>query len=239
MSSRPRRPPGSRSSSTTPARWTAPAGARAAARTASYDAIWFSSNRYLALIDGAPGQARPPQIKIMSSPVLLGLRAANARRLGWDADAGRRGTRSPSRGGRGKFTYGMTNPASSNSGFSALVGVAAALSGAGAALTHPAVDRGRAAAEGVLRRPAADRGILRLAVGHATPRDRAGWTAWSTTSRCCSLPARADSPARKDSDNWRHHRAANGNGPPLHLPAADPASLPIFKSFAPCAVFGS
>jgi Ca-activated chloride channel family protein len=106
---------------------------------ARYDSIWFSSNRYLALTGG--GRARlGSAVKIMSSPVVLGLRASTARRLGWDrtrptwaaiADAA----------SAGKFTYGMTNPASSNSGFSALVGVTAALSGTGAALDEPAIDR--------------------------------------------------------------------------------------------------
>ena len=43
--------------------------------------------------------------------------------------------------GAGKFTYGMTNPVSSNSGFSALVGVAAALSGTGAPLDQQTIDK--------------------------------------------------------------------------------------------------
>ncbi|MEU1732164.1 VWA domain-containing protein [Streptosporangium sp. NPDC020145] len=99
----------------------------------SYDAIWFSSNRYLSLIDGAKGRLST-ETRIMSSPVLLGLRTAKARELGWEgrpvswqqiADAAQ----------QGRFTFGMTNPASSNSGFSALVGVAAALSDAGEALS--------------------------------------------------------------------------------------------------------
>ncbi len=98
----------------------------------SYDAIWFSSNRYLSLIDGATARLST-ETKIMSSPVLLGLKTAKAKELGWEgrpvsweqiATAAR----------EGRFTFGMTNPASSNSGFSALVGVAAALSDAGEAL---------------------------------------------------------------------------------------------------------
>ncbi|GLW05981.1 VWA domain-containing protein [Microtetraspora sp. NBRC 13810] len=98
----------------------------------SYDAIWFSSNRYLSLIDGANARLST-QTKVMASPVVLGLTAAKARELGWDgrpvtwsdiADAAR----------EGRFTFGMTNPASSNSGFSALVGVTAALSDADGAL---------------------------------------------------------------------------------------------------------
>ncbi|MEV6034024.1 VWA domain-containing protein [Nonomuraea sp. NPDC052116] len=97
------------------------------------DAVWFSSNRYLSLIDGA--QARlSTQSKIMISPVVLGLKPAKARELGWDgkqvtwADIARAAK-------EGRFGFAMTNPASSNSGFSALVGVAAALSDADGALS--------------------------------------------------------------------------------------------------------
>ncbi|MEV1173303.1 substrate-binding domain-containing protein, partial [Nonomuraea sp. NPDC049784] len=97
------------------------------------DATWFSSNRYLSLIDGA--QARlSTQTKVMVSPVVLGLKPAKAAELGWD-----KGSVSwadiAAAAGDGRFSFGMTNPASSNSGFSALVGVAAALSGADGALS--------------------------------------------------------------------------------------------------------
>ncbi|MEV7006970.1 VWA domain-containing protein [Streptosporangium sp. NPDC051022] len=100
---------------------------------ASYDAIWFSSNRYLALIDGATARLST-ETKIMSSPVLLGLKTAKARELGWE---GRPVTweQIATAAREGRFTFGMTNPASSNSGFSALVGVAAALSDADGALS--------------------------------------------------------------------------------------------------------
>ncbi|ROO89356.1 Ca-activated chloride channel family protein [Actinocorallia herbida] len=88
-----------------------------------HEAIWFASNRYLELQkSSAAGTATP----IMSSPVVLGVRPEAAQRLGW---TGRR----PSWADIAKaavnrdFTYGMTSPAASNSGFSALVGVATAL----------------------------------------------------------------------------------------------------------------
>ncbi len=104
-----------------------------------HEAIWFSSNRYLALHPAAQA-ALGPSVKIMSSPVLLGLRATAARNLGWDRT---RPTWSAiaAAAAAGKFTYGMTSPVSSNSGFSALVGVAAALSGSGTALDTAAIDR--------------------------------------------------------------------------------------------------
>lgn len=98
-----------------------------------FDAIWFSSNRYLELHGGATDKIGT-QTKVMSSPVVLGVRTAQARELGWDrtrptwkeiAEAG----------ASGRFTYGMTNPAASNSGFSALVAAASALSGATSAIT--------------------------------------------------------------------------------------------------------
>jgi Ca-activated chloride channel family protein len=104
-----------------------------------HDAIWFSSNRYLALHPAAQSRLGP-SVNIMSSPVLLGLRLSVAHRLGWDRT---RPTWSAiaSAAAAGKFTYGMTNPVSSNSGFSALVGVAAALSGTGAALDQATIDK--------------------------------------------------------------------------------------------------
>lgn len=98
----------------------------------SYDAIWFSSNRYVALQPGALNHLGE-STKIMYSPVLLGLRASKTHQLGWDhtrvtwaeiADAA----------GRHQFNFGMTNPAKSNSGFSALVGIAAAIANTGSAL---------------------------------------------------------------------------------------------------------
>jgi Ca-activated chloride channel homolog len=98
-----------------------------------YDATWFPNNRYLALLPGA-ATATSTSVKIMSSPVVFGLKPSIAHSLGWD-------TNPPTWAGiaqaaaAGKFTYGMTNPAASNSGFSALVSVATALSGTGSALT--------------------------------------------------------------------------------------------------------
>ncbi|MBC6461045.1 vWA domain-containing protein [Actinomadura sp. HBU206391] len=104
-----------------------------------YDAIWFSSNRYLSLHPGAQSRLGTAT-KTMSSPVVLGVRASVAARLGWDA-------KPPTWAGVARavaeqgFTYGMTSPAASNSGFSALVAVAAALSGDGAALDAASIDR--------------------------------------------------------------------------------------------------
>lgn len=99
-----------------------------------YDAIWFSSNRYLALLPEAAGKTSQ-STKVMASPVVLGLRPDVAERLGWDTE---RPTwaQIAAAAGRKQLSYGMTNPAASNSGFSALVGVATALAGTGDSLTQ-------------------------------------------------------------------------------------------------------
>ncbi|WP_328606993.1 substrate-binding and VWA domain-containing protein [Amycolatopsis sp. NBC_00345] len=97
-----------------------------------YDAVWFSSNRYPA---GIPEAAKRlgNQVKIMSSPVVLGLARSAAQRLGWDSRPVSWGEIAAA-AGRKAFSYGMTDPSASNSGFSALVGVASALAGSGTAV---------------------------------------------------------------------------------------------------------
>jgi Ca-activated chloride channel homolog len=103
------------------------------AAEADHDAIWFSSNRYLALQPGAEAKLGTAT-EIMSSPVVLGLRRSVAERLGW---VGRPVTWAEiaAAAGARQFTYGMTDPSASNSGFSAVVAVATALVGSGSALT--------------------------------------------------------------------------------------------------------
>lgn len=104
----------------------------------SMDATWFPSNRYLALLDGGR-EAIKTEEKIMASPVVLGVKPAVASSLGWDKT-------SPTWQDilgvvkAGKLTYGMSSPVSSNSGFSALIGAATALSGTGDALTVNNID---------------------------------------------------------------------------------------------------
>ncbi|MET1076230.1 MAG: substrate-binding domain-containing protein, partial [Umezawaea sp.] len=104
---------------------------------AGYDALWFSSNRYLELLPDAAKRLGTPT-KVMSSPVVLGLPTSKVRELGWD---GRRvgWAEIAEAAGRKAFTYGMTDPSTSNSGFSALVGIASALSGGGSALDAAAI----------------------------------------------------------------------------------------------------
>jgi Ca-activated chloride channel homolog len=97
-----------------------------------YDAVWFASDNYLDLDPGGLSKLNGTT-EIMSSPVVLGLRSSAAHRLGWDhnpvtwADIAQAATRH-------EFTFGMTDPAMSNSGLSTLVAVATAVAGKGAAL---------------------------------------------------------------------------------------------------------
>ncbi|WP_412537751.1 VWA domain-containing protein [Longispora sp. K20-0274] len=99
----------------------------------NHQAVWFSANRYLELHPDAASRIGT-QTKVMTSPVVLGLKQSVAKSLGWD-------TKRPSwteiadAAAARKFSYGMTNPAASNSGFTALVAMATALTGKGTALT--------------------------------------------------------------------------------------------------------
>ncbi|WP_017593139.1 VWA domain-containing protein [Nocardiopsis potens] len=98
-----------------------------------YDAIWFSSNRYLALHPEGR-DALGEQTSVMASPVVLGVARSTAEELGWTGGAEVTWADVAEAAAGGDLSYGMTSPAASNSGFSALVGVAAALSDAGSAL---------------------------------------------------------------------------------------------------------
>ena len=104
-----------------------------------YDALWFSSTRYLQTIPEAKKRLASTN-RIMGSPVVLGVREPVAKRLGWDAKAPT-WSQIATAAQNGEFTFGMTDPAASNTGFSALVAVAAALDGTGRALDVAAIDR--------------------------------------------------------------------------------------------------
>lgn len=104
-----------------------------------YDAVWFSSTRYLET-DPAAKSRLGTSVRTMSSPVVLGLRASTAARLGW---TGTNVTWSDvaAAAGRGDFSFAMTDPAASNTGFSALVAVASAIDGSGRALDAAAIEK--------------------------------------------------------------------------------------------------
>lgn len=98
-----------------------------------YDAVWLSSDDYLRL---RPDAAKKivSETPIMSSPVALGVRSAALDALGWKA--GQVTWAQVEQAVQdGRLTYGMTDPARSNSGFATLISVASALSGAQSALT--------------------------------------------------------------------------------------------------------
>ncbi|MFD3947072.1 extracellular solute-binding protein [Streptomyces sp. NPDC058579] len=100
----------------------------------SYDAVWLSSNDYLRL---RPDTAKriTAETPIMTSPVALGLRPEKVSALGWDP-AKVTWSQIHKAVAEKKLGYGMTDPARSNSGFSALVSIASGLSGAQSALTE-------------------------------------------------------------------------------------------------------
>lgn len=98
-----------------------------------YDAIWFSSNRYLNLYPESR-EVLSAETPVMASPVVLGVRASAADRLGWQPDTEVTWSDIAEAAADGELSYGMTSPAASNSGFTALVGVASALADTGTAL---------------------------------------------------------------------------------------------------------
>ena len=106
-----------------------------------YDALWLSSNDYLRLRPEAAAKV-VSETPVMSSPVAIGVKPATVKTLGWKPeDVTWSQVEQAVRDG--KLTYGMTDPARSNSGFSTLVSVASALSGAQSALTDADVGKAR------------------------------------------------------------------------------------------------
>ena len=105
-------------------------------------AAWFANAKYL--LSSPQGQSRVKlQEKIMLSPIVIGVSESDARKYGWTkpdlkmtwkdiADAAK----------AGKLTYAISNPATSNQGFMALMGVVAAAGGKSEALSAADVNRG-------------------------------------------------------------------------------------------------
>ncbi|MFJ3666061.1 substrate-binding domain-containing protein [Streptomyces sp. NPDC090106] len=103
----------------------------------AYDALWLSSNDYLRLRPDAAAKV-VSETPVMASPVALGVRTSRLASLGWEPEHVT-WTQIEEAVRAGKLTYGMTDPSRSNSGFSTLVAVASALSGAQSALTDAEV----------------------------------------------------------------------------------------------------
>jgi Ca-activated chloride channel family protein len=104
-----------------------------------FDLAWFSHAKYLSLLQGAQGRVAA-QEKIMLSPVVLGVKQSKAQAWGWVDNPDLTWRDVVDKASSGELRYAMTNPASSNSGFSALVGVASALSGSADALEIEDID---------------------------------------------------------------------------------------------------
>lgn len=107
-------------------------------------AAWFANAKYL--LSDPQGQSRVKlQEKIMLSPIALGVSQSTAKRLGWDdPKAAEQVTwrAIAQAAAQGKLTYALSNPATSNQGFMALMGVVASASNKAEALTAEDVDRG-------------------------------------------------------------------------------------------------
>jgi Ca-activated chloride channel family protein len=110
------------------------AGAESIVNGNRSDLAWFASSKYLNLLQGSTGRILTQQ-PIMLSPVILGVKDSTARRLNWANNPAVTWRDIALAAKNGDFHFAMTDPSSSNSGFSALVGVASAFAGSGNALT--------------------------------------------------------------------------------------------------------
>lgn len=104
-------------------------------------AAWFANAKYL--LSSVQGQQRVKlQEKIALSPIAVGVSQSDARRFGWDKPDLKMTWKDIAQAARdGKLRYALSNPATSNQGFMALMGVVAATSGKSEALVATDVDR--------------------------------------------------------------------------------------------------
>lgn len=106
------------------------------------DVAWFANAKYL-LSDAAGQRKVKLQEKIMLSPMAVGVSQGDAVKYGWTQPHAKLTWADITRAARdGKLQYALSNPATSNQGFMALLGVVAAAGGKGEALTAADVDRG-------------------------------------------------------------------------------------------------
>jgi len=115
-------------------------GAESIAGGAPADVAWFSSGHYLSLLPGA-GSRVVAQQKIMLSPVILGVKKSVADRFGWTDNPNITWKDIQAKSADGSFRFAMTNPAASNSGLVALIGVASALSGSADSIDTGTIDK--------------------------------------------------------------------------------------------------
>jgi Ca-activated chloride channel homolog len=114
------------------------------------DLAWFSQAKYLDLTPGVRSKVLA-QEKIMLSPVVLGIKESKAKAWGWLGSSNVTWADVVQKASSGDLHFAMTNPASSNSGFSALLGAAAALANPGGALQQSDVARVSAPLKGFLK----------------------------------------------------------------------------------------
>ncbi len=103
------------------------------------DVAWLASNRYAMLIPAVKERVVVSE-RTMLTPVVLGIKASKARELHWVDNPKVTWKDIAEAANQGKFTFAMTSPSSSNTGFSGLLGLAAALSGKGDALEEKDID---------------------------------------------------------------------------------------------------
>lgn len=106
----------------------------------SADVAWFAQDKYLGLTDKRHLIKR--SAKIMLSPVIVGVKQSKALELGW-TPTGETWSDIERAVAAGRFRYAMTNPATSNSGFSAVLSVATAFTGNGDVVNTSNVNRQR------------------------------------------------------------------------------------------------
>ncbi|CAN5403086.1 substrate-binding domain-containing protein [soil metagenome] len=106
-----------------------------------FDAVWISHGKYLQLVPAVKNQIKSSE-KIMYSRVVLGVKPEVVKALGWKS--GKTGWDDVVKQSKaGKFHFAMTNPTGSNTGFVALAGLAAELSGKGDALEEKDIPTGK------------------------------------------------------------------------------------------------
>lgn len=104
-----------------------------------FDVAWLANNHYAMLIPEVKSRIAASE-RTMLTPVVLGIKQSKAKELGWENNPNITWKDIANAATQGKFTFGMTSPASSNTGFSGLLGLAAALSGKGDALEEKDID---------------------------------------------------------------------------------------------------
>lgn len=119
------------------------AGAEQISIGTDHDLAWFSHSRYLTLLTEQQSLIKA-QEPIMLSPVVMGVKRSVADDLGWVGNANITWRDIAEASGAQKLRFAMANPASSNSGFTGLIGITAALAG-----TSDAFDESQVDAEGM------------------------------------------------------------------------------------------